>query len=542
MNRRHRGFTLIELLVVMTIISILMTFILKAYWSSVRTAETKATIALITKLEQAMTDRVDALTTYRADPNATHLTLASLYNDKSRDPVTKAPIPIPSVQRAQAIAQFDYLRAQLPDVFALQVGNTNYPLNFAGSTYSTATGDLAAQLPLGNTVLTSLGGAWDGNAATQTPGTGIYGASYEIMAGIYKQLGYGPKGYDGNDNNFNGLVDERAEGNLGLSADEIALIDTRLAKHTHKTARSEMLYAILVEGGGTYGSAFDKDDFTSREVQDTDGDGLMEFVDAWGEPLQFYRWPILYRSDSQKGFPDVAKLTADTGLPAGSKPGPYSSVYETREQNPIDPNQTLVAPAWWGSGFNDAVPAVLGTNSGSISAMAMTFMAHFGPCLVDPTALNAGAASNATFWDRSAATTSGYYMRRAYYSRFLILSAGPDKNPGVARLYDPKDGALAANYQALDDRATIDTPSGPVPGPGAFTGNARDGSGAPVGLTVPTLLFESQGGKVDLNRAGLGNLSTFAAGGRNDTNSQLEYYGQDDITSQTLQSTGGALQ
>ncbi len=57
------------------------------------------------------------------------------------------------------------------------------------------------------------------------------------------------------------------------------------------------------KGGGVYGSAFDKDDFTSKEVQDTDGDGLMEFVDAWGEPLQFYRWPILFHSDAQKGYP-----------------------------------------------------------------------------------------------------------------------------------------------------------------------------------------------------------------------------------------------
>ena len=61
--------------------------------------------------------------------------------------------------------------------------------------------------------------------------------------------------------------------------------------HTHVTARSEMLYAILVEGRGPWGSVFSRDEFTDREVQDTDGDGLPEFVDAWGQPLQFFRWP-----------------------------------------------------------------------------------------------------------------------------------------------------------------------------------------------------------------------------------------------------------
>ncbi len=52
-----------------------------------------------------------------------------------------------------------------------------------------------------------------------------------------------------------------------------------------------MLYALLVEGRGPLGSVFSRDDFTDREVQDTDGDGLPEFVDAWGQPLQFFRWP-----------------------------------------------------------------------------------------------------------------------------------------------------------------------------------------------------------------------------------------------------------
>ena len=62
-----------------------------------------------------------------------------------------------------------------------------------------------------------------------------------------------------------------------------------------------MLYAILVEGAGPLGSVFNRDDFTDKEVHDTDGDGLPEFVDAWGQPLQFFRWPLLYHSDIQRG-------------------------------------------------------------------------------------------------------------------------------------------------------------------------------------------------------------------------------------------------
>ena len=522
MQRPRRGFTLTELMIVIVIIGILMTFILKAYMGGIRTAELKATESLIAKLEQAMMDRMDAVTTYRADPTPVHYALAALYSaGVAKDPITGFR-SIANTHRAQAIAQFDYLRTQLPDVFVVQNATPSattageYPFNFAGATPTVPI--LADNL---------------GNGTV----TGMYGAAFEIAGGIYKQLGYHPMGFDGNSNDFDagGFVDDSKEGLGNLSAADQAKVLQRLKNHTHKTARSEMLYAILVEGGGTYGSSFDKDDFTSKEVQDTDGDGLMEFVDAWGEPLQFYRWPILYRSDAQKGFPDVAKLTLD--LANKVSPGPYASVYEAREQNPMDPNQTLLAPAWWASGFNTAAgadkPAFIGANNttDSISAQAMTFMAHFGPCLVDPTALNAGSPSNATFWDRSTVAsppaTGPIYARRAYYSRFLILSGGPDKMPGTAM--------LGVNYAGIDDRSTIEIPGGGLSG-------ARDGSGGAVApTTVPALLFESQGGKVDLNRGALGRLSVFGANGRNDTNSQLEYYGQDDITNHNLQATGGSL-
>jgi len=48
--------------------------------------------------------------------------------------------------------------------------------------------------------------------------------------------------------------------------------------------------------------------FHGSEVADTDGDGLLEFVDAWGKPIRFLRWaPAFSDSDIQKQeylFPD----------------------------------------------------------------------------------------------------------------------------------------------------------------------------------------------------------------------------------------------
>ena len=66
---------------------------------------------------------------------------------------------------------------------------------------------------------------------------------------------------------------------------------------------------------GPLGSVFSRDDFSDREVKDTDGDGLPEFVDAWGQPLQFFRWPLLYHTDTQRGAGDrLLGLHADSSL------------------------------------------------------------------------------------------------------------------------------------------------------------------------------------------------------------------------------------
>ena len=45
------------------------------------------------------------------------------------------------------------------------------------------------------------------------------------------------------------------------------------------------------------------DAFLEQEIADTDNDGLPEFVDAWGNPLRFYRWPTrLIKPFGQYGY------------------------------------------------------------------------------------------------------------------------------------------------------------------------------------------------------------------------------------------------
>jgi prepilin-type N-terminal cleavage/methylation domain-containing protein len=86
-----------------------------------------------------------------------------------------------------------------------------------------------------------------------------------------------------------------AEGNADPTEGEvISRVDSNWKKHDPRTESAEMLYFALT-AGATYGvGAVDSDRFNEREVADTDGDGLPEFIDAWGQPLRFYRWPTRF--------------------------------------------------------------------------------------------------------------------------------------------------------------------------------------------------------------------------------------------------------
>lgn len=234
------------------------------------------------------------------------------------------------------------------------------------------------------------------------------------------------------DNNADGLVDERAEGigsdptvldpSDGQNKNLSAMIAGRLQRHRHRTARAEVLYALLIEGIGPMGSSFGRDEFTDRQVQDTDGDGLPEFVDAWGEPLQFYRWPVHF-------------TTGDSSLQRGWENYPPTDPNMPREQDPIDPNNSLVTPAWWSRTFNagsswfnkTSEPLFAFGSSSSMSTQAAAFMYYFHP-IAEYDGIVPGA-SDLKWWDRSRA-----YPRRAYYTRPLIVSGGTDRKLGLAQL------------------------------------------------------------------------------------------------------------
>ena len=171
-------------------------------------------------------------------------------------------------------------------------------------------------------------------------------------------------------------------------------------------------------------------------MRDTDGDGLPEFVDAWGQPLQFFRWPLLYHSDIQRGqaFVSASATSIDLIPPYATRTPLAQNALEQREQDPIDTNQQLLAPGWWsttgagGLAANSASPFAV-TPAIQVPAgvsPAAQFFGTFFHRLTEPLPLSGiYAGVYGVDWDRSGTG------RRAFFTKFLVLSGGPDQVPGV---------------------------------------------------------------------------------------------------------------
>ena len=151
---------------------------------------------------------------------------------------------------------------------------------------------------------------------------------------------------------------------------------------------SEALYHMLTNMKVGESPPVDAGEYLASEVADTDGDGKLEFIDAWGNPLRFYRWPTrLFKSD---------------GI--------------THDETTDHPNVALLI-----QGFSDDL-----VNTDPDDPLG----------LIIPD--NSPVAVKEEFED-------AYHTANTYFLP-LIVSAGPD---GLLGLYEPKKSDSITNYGYL---------------------------------------------------------------------------------------------
>ena len=257
------------------------------------------------------------------------------------------------------------------------------------------------------------------------------------------------------DNNGNGLPDSienaiarpvaiqqlAAQGNANPSVAQVnGVINANWGRHDPNTASSELLYYTLVSASGFGSSAVDSDRFTQQEVQDTDGDGLPEFVDAWNNPLRFYRWPTrLMDSDPPSPFqPVLANPNEATDVKANvdtDNDGTGDTVVGLRE---VTTNERAFANILL-RGLPPA-PSVLRSGSFPRDLLLTDPDDPVGRLYSELERLN---GLNGTPLFANEFNETRYHTPDTYHTP-LILSAGPDKELGLFEPYDvARQGNLA---------------------------------------------------------------------------------------------------
>ncbi|MFN0198824.1 MAG: type II secretion system protein [Planctomycetaceae bacterium] len=163
------------------------------------------------------------------------------------------------------------------------------------------------------------------------------------------------------------------------------------AGFTTANQNAECLYYIIMNAQTFGGEAVDDGAFIDAEYADADGDGLMEFVDNWNNPIRYYRWPtrlirpgggsVDLHQGAQLLMGDIPPGSAQTedpddplGLFSGVTTLPNTQVFEEQFHTPdtyhvpliVSAGQDGSGPAGGGLGLNEPAPADT-TNFGQLA-------------------------------------------------------------------------------------------------------------------------------------------------------------------------------
>jgi hypothetical protein len=129
-------------------------------------------------------------------------------------------------------------------------------------------------------------------------------------------------------------------------------------------ASAECLYMIVMSDPEA-AAQFHRD-----EIGDTDGDSLPEFLDAWGRPIRFLRWPAGFISGNQ----------GDSDLQVGDP---------TNHHDPFDPNKIdsvayALYPLIYSAGPDGKYDINIGKDNTSGQNLTHSYVAPLDPYAPDP--------------------------------------------------------------------------------------------------------------------------------------------------------------
>jgi prepilin-type N-terminal cleavage/methylation domain-containing protein len=289
-HQQSHGFTLVELLVVISIIGVMSGMFILAYRGASQESMTQKTRSTIQKISEVLNARMDE---YENFP----LTLRDNFTGNA---ISSNVVPFGTEtattlrERARLMALRDIIRMEMPD----------HPDDLKFTTYWRAT-----LSPPGNFI------DYLGTVLPRSINTGMVDPSYGTSVFIQNQLTARSRS-----------LMTKLSNSAGLPINE----------WDKTNANAELLY-LIVEDSELYGSSA-IELFGKTEIADTDGDQLYEFVDSFGQPIQWIRWPA--------GVKGASRTNPDMLNPAlvDSLNGRLAVNSETLDRSSSDPG--------WGTAFS----------------------------------------------------------------------------------------------------------------------------------------------------------------------------------------------
>jgi prepilin-type N-terminal cleavage/methylation domain-containing protein len=307
---QKQGFTLIELLTVISIIAFMSGMFLVAYRGAAQESNIQKTRSTIQKISEVLNARMDEYASY---PMALRLASGAplptnVVSWDERNPILDTVAVLR--ERARLLALRDVIRMEMPDhpddlKYTYFWWNATRPL-WSGRPSPNNTFNAFLEMELTNPFPTGLGDT----AALADPGYAVKNALTSRAKSIMTKLSMTV-----------GSTRVPLVASNGRQVDTFPpdLSNASITPWDKTNANAELLF-LIVEGSDLNGSSA-TELFGKSEVSDTDNDGLSEFIDAFGNPIRWIRWPAGFEG-ATRYYPDMLNpaIVLGTTLLVNSEP------------------------------------------------------------------------------------------------------------------------------------------------------------------------------------------------------------------------------